>query len=190
METFEIYTIGSGYYLEKIFNAIRLILDPSNNFTSVMKLSSLAAVVVMTIRAGLNSDFKTAAKWFFGVTILVGLFLTSKANVEIFDTLPDSYGRLSAPRRVDSVPWGLALIGSVTSNIGNNIAQKFDQSLAGVFNNPDYQKTGILFGSKIVEDTSKMHIDDPQLKQLMLKFYKKCIVPDLTWAISALMAIL
>ena len=23
METFEIYTIGSGYYLEKIFNAIK-----------------------------------------------------------------------------------------------------------------------------------------------------------------------
>lgn len=179
METFEIYTIGSGYYLEKIFNAIRLILDPSNNFTSVMKLSALAAVVVMTIRAGLNIDFKSAAKWFFGVTILVGLFLTSKANVEIIDTLPDSYGRLSAPRRVDSVPWGLALIGSVTSNIGNNIAQKFDQSLAGVFNNPDYQKTGILFGSKIVEDTSRMRIDDPGLKQLMHKFYKKCIVPDL-----------
>ncbi len=179
METFEIYTIGSGYYLEKIFNAIRLILDPSNNFTSVMKLSALAAVVVITIRAGLNSDFKSAAKWFFGVTILVGLFLTSKANVEIFDTLPDSYGRLAPPKRVESVPWGLALIGSVTSNIGNNIAQKFDQSLAGVFNNPDYQKTGILFGSKIVEDTSKMHIDDPALKQLMHKFYKKCIVPDL-----------
>lgn len=179
METFEIYTIGSGYYLEKIFNAIRLILDPSNNFTSVMKLSTLAAVAVMTIRAGLNGDFKSAAKWFFGVTILVGLFLTSKANVEIIDTLPDSYGRLSATRRVDSVPWGLALIGSVTSNIGNNIAQKFDQSLSGVFNNPDYQKTGILFGSKIVEDTSKMHIDDPALKQLMHKFYKKCIVPDL-----------
>lgn len=98
METFEIYTIGSGYYLEKIFNAIRLILHPDNNFTSVMKLSALAAVVVMTIRAGLNSDFKTAAKWFFGVTILVGLFLTSKANVQIIDTLPDSYGRLSAPK--------------------------------------------------------------------------------------------
>jgi conjugal transfer mating pair stabilization protein TraG len=179
METFEIYTIGSGYYLEKIFNAIRLILHPDNNFTSVMKLSALAAIVVITITAGLNSDFKTAAKWFFGVTILVGLFLTSKANVQIIDTLPDNYGRLSAPRRVESVPWGLALIGSVTSNIGNNIAQKFDQSLAGVFNNPDYQKTGILFGSKIVEDTSKMHIDDPALKQLMHKFYKKCIVPDL-----------
>ena len=179
METFEIYTLGSGYYLEKIFNAIRMILDPGNNFTNVMKLSALAATVVLTIRAGLNNDFKTAAKWFFGVTILVGLFLTSKANVEIIDTLPDSYGRLSAPRRVDSVPWGLALIGSVTSNIGNNITQKFDQSLAGVFNNPDYQKTGILFGSKIVEDTSKMKIDDAGFKRLMLDFYKKCIVPDL-----------
>jgi conjugal transfer mating pair stabilization protein TraG len=179
METFEIFTIGSGYYLEKIFNAINLILHPSNNFTSVMKLSALAAVVVITIRAGLNSDFKSAAKWFFGVTILVGLFLTGKANVQIIDTLPDSYGRMAAPRHVNSVPWGLALIGSVTSSVGNNIAQKFDESLAGVFNNPDYQKTGLLFGSKIVEDTSKFRIEDSDLKQLMLQFYKKCIVPDL-----------
>ena len=179
METFEIYTLGSGYYLEKIFNAIRLILDPNNNFVSAMKLSALGAIVVLTVRAGLNSDFKSAAKWFFGVTILVGLFLTSKANVEIMDTLPDSYGRLSAPRRVENVPLGLAFIGSATSRIGNNIAQKFDQALAGVFNNQDYQQTGILFGSKIVEDTSKFRIEDLELKQLMLKFYKKCIVPDL-----------
>ncbi len=179
METFEIYTLGSGYYLEKIFNAIRLILDPNNNFVSAMKLSALAAIVVLTIRAGLNSDFKSAAKWFFGVTILVGLFLTSKANVEIMDTLPDSYGRLSAPRRVENVPLGLAFIGSATSRIGNNITQKFDQALAGVFNNSDYQQTGLLFGSKIVEDTSKFRIEDAEIKQLMLSFYKKCIVPDL-----------
>lgn len=179
METFEIYTLGSGYYLEKIFNAIRLILDPNNNFVSAMKLSALGAIVVLTIRAGLNSDFKSAAKWFFGVTILVGLFLTSKATVQIIDTLPDSYGRLSAPRRVENVPLGLAFIGSATSRIGNNIAQKFDQALAGVFNNSDYQQTGLLFGSKIVEDTSKFRIEDAELKQLMLSFYKKCIVPDL-----------
>ena len=51
-----------------------------------MKLSSLAAVVILTIRAGLNNDFKTAAKWFFGVTILAGLFLTSKADIQIIDT--------------------------------------------------------------------------------------------------------
>ncbi|MEK6733576.1 MAG: conjugal transfer protein TraG N-terminal domain-containing protein [Pseudomonadota bacterium] len=179
METFEIYTLGSGYYLEKIFNAINLILHPDNNFVSVMKLSALGAIVVLTVRAGLNSDFKSAAKWFFGVTILVGLFLTSKANVQIIDTLPDSYGRLSSARQVQSVPWGLAFIGSATSRIGNNIAQKFDQALAGVFNNSDYQQTGLLFGSKIVEDTSKFRIEDAGIKQLMLSFYKKCIVPDL-----------
>ncbi len=179
METFEIYTLGSGYYLEKIFNAINLILHPDNNFISAMKLSALGAIVVLTVRAGLNSDFKSAAKWFFGVTILAGLFLTSKANVQIIDTLPDSYGRLSSARQVQSVPWGLAFIGSATSRIGNNIAQKFDQALAGVFNNSDYQQTGLLFGSKIVEDTSKFRIEDAEIKQLMLSFYKKCIIPDL-----------
>lgn len=183
MEQFDIYTLGSGYYLEKIFNALRMIMgDGGGNdasFVSIMKVACLGAVVVLAIRAGLNNDFKSAIKWFLGVTVLISLFLTSKATVLIHDKLPDSYGQMSAPRVVENVPWGLAFIGSITSQVGNTIAEKFDVSLAGVFNNPDYQKTGILFGSKIVEDTSKLRISDPKLKQHMHNFYKKCIVPDL-----------
>lgn len=177
MEVFEIYTLGAGYYLEKVFNALRIILN--GDFASIMKMASIGAILVLAVRSGINNDFKSAVKWFLGVTVLVALFLNTKATVKIFDTLPDSYGQTSAPRTVQDVPWGLAFIGSITSKVGNSIAEKFDSSLSGVFNNSEYQKTGILFGSKIVEDISKIRATDPQLKQFMLQFYKKCIVPDL-----------
>jgi len=179
METYEIYTLGSGYYLEKILNGINLIFDPTNDFVSTMKLACLAAIFVLTVRAGLNNDFKTAAKWFLGVTILIGVFLNSKVDVVIIDKLPDSYGRLSAGRPVNNVPLGLAFLGSATSKIGNSISEKFDEAIAGVFNNSAYQETGILFGSKIVEDASRIQIEDANLRKLMLNFYKRCMVPDI-----------
>ena len=179
MNEFDIYTLGSGYYLEKILNAIRLIIDGKESFVSIIKFSSIAAIVVLAIRAGINNDLKSAAKWFLGVTILVGLFLTSRATVHIHDKLPDSYGGLQAPRTVENVPWGLAFLGSTTSQVGNFLAEKFDMAFAATFVNSSYQETGMLFGSKIVEDISKLRIQDPQLKAFIAKFYKRCVVPDL-----------
>ncbi|AIL66147.1 conjugal transfer mating pair stabilization protein TraG (plasmid) [Rickettsiales bacterium Ac37b] len=181
MNEFDIYTLGSGYYLEKILNAIRIIIQnpDKNSFTSIMKFSSIGAIVVLAVRAGLNNDFKSAVKWFIGVTVLLSLFLTTKAKVHIHDMLPNSYGIVQAPRTVDDVPWGLALLGSTTSQIGNYLAEKFDMAFAGTFVNSSYQETGMLFGSKIVEDISKLRIDDANLKSFVSNFYKRCMAPDL-----------
>lgn len=179
MTEFDIYTLGSGFYLEKIFNAIRLIIDGGGSFTSILKFASIAAITILAIRAGVNNDLKTAIKWFLGVTVLVGVFLTGRATIHIHDRLPDSYGILQAPRTVQNVPWGLALLGSTTSQVGNFLAEKFDMAFAGVFVNSSYQETGMLFGSKIIEDISKLKIEDPNLKLFISKFYKRCVVPDL-----------
>ncbi len=179
MNEFDIYTLGSGYYLEKILNSIRLIIDGKESFTSIMKFGCIIAIVALAVRAGINNDLKSAAKWFLGVTILVGLFLTSRATVHIHDTLPNSYGGLQAPRTVENVPWGLAFLGSSTSKVGNFMAEKFDMAFAGTFVNSVYPETGMLFGSKIIEDVSHLRISDPNLKAFISKFYKRCMVPDL-----------
>ena len=178
MEAFDIYTLGSGFYLEKIFNAIRLIVD-GGGFILILKFSAIAAIVALSVRAGMNNDLKSAIKWFMGVTVLVGIFLTGRATVHIHDRLPDSYGVLQAPRTIENVPIGLAFLGSTTSQVGNFLAERFDMAFAGVFVNSTYQETGMLFGSKIIEDVSKLRIQDPNLKAFVGKFYKRCVVPDL-----------
>jgi conjugal transfer mating pair stabilization protein TraG len=103
MAVFEIYTLGSGVYLEKILNAIVMITHGTGdknplNFVFIMKFASICSVLILAVRAGINNDFKSAIKWFASVTVLVSLFLTAKAEVWIHDGLPDSYGNLSAPR--------------------------------------------------------------------------------------------
>jgi conjugal transfer mating pair stabilization protein TraG len=177
METFEIYTLGSGYYLEKVFNAIRLVF--ASGFNDILKTASLASIVILALRATVTNDLKEVVKWLLGVVMLTSLFLTVKAKVVIIEQLPNTNGVVPAARQIEGVPWGLAVIGSTTSIVGKTIMEKFDQSFAATTNNSKYQSTGLLFGSKIVEDASRLKVSSPSLQDIMVKFYRGCIIPDL-----------
>ena len=177
MDTFEVYTIGNAYFLEKIFNAIRMIF--SSGLTGVLKITVVISLGLLAARATLTSDFKGIAKWMAGVIVLTGFFLTAKAKIVIHDSLPDSHGRIQAAHIVEDVPWGLAWIAHSTSSVGKVMMSKFETAFAGVTNNPTYRKYGILFGSKIVEDASRIRISNADLRSNMLKFYRQCMVPDL-----------
>lgn len=177
MDTFEIYTIGNAYFVEKMFQAINLIF--SSGLTGVLKIAVSISLGLLAIKASITSNFKEVAKWAIAVVILMGLFLNTKANVIIHDSLPDSHRRMQASYPIKDVPWGLALIAHATSNVGNVIMKKFDSSFSGVTNNQNYRKYGILFGSKIIEDASRIRITNPDLRSNMVRFYKECMVPDL-----------
>lgn len=180
MNTYEIYTLGSGHYLEMVFNAIRLVFE--SGYTNVLKAAVAGSLVVLAFRAGFTSNFKDMFKWLLSVVIVTSLFLTTKAKVVIIEQLPSSNGRLPAAYHIDNVPWGLAIIGSTTSIIGKTIMEKFDLSFSAASTNVGsgtYQKYGILFGSKIVEDASRTRINSPSLRNIMISFYKQCVIPDL-----------
>ena len=177
MDTFEIFTIGNAYFLEKIFHAIKIIF--SSGLTGVLKIVVAISLTLLVIRAMLTSNFAVIGKWVIGVIVLTGFFLNTKAKVVINDGLPDQHGRMQAAYIVDDVPWGLAWMAHATSNVGKVMMQKFETSFAGVTNNQTYSKYGILFGSKIIEDASKLRITNADLRSNMIKFYRQCMVPDL-----------
>jgi len=177
MQTFEVYTIGNAYFLEKILNAVRMVF--SGDLTGVLKVAVAISLTLLVIKASVTNDFKEIARWMAGIIVLIGLFLNTKASVVIHDRLSDSYGRLQASYIVDDVPWGLAWIAHATSSIGNTMMTKFEAAFAGATNNKTYKEYGILFGSKIVEDASRIRISNADLRSNIMKFYRQCIVPDL-----------
>lgn len=177
VQTFEIYTIGNAYFLDKIFNAIKIVC--SGDYGFILKIASAASIFLISLKAGLTSDFKQAMKWCVGVIVLVSLFLGTKARVVINDQLPDGNGRMQAAYIVDDVPWGLAVIGEVTSKVGKTVMDKFESAFAGVTNNQSYRKYGILFGSKVIEDANRIRVSNSDLRSFITTFYKQCIIPDL-----------
>lgn len=177
MDTFEIFTIGNAYFLDKIFNAIKIIF--SSGLTGVLKITISISLALLAIKAMTTSNFKEAIKWMASIIVLMGLFLTTKARLVIHDGLPDQYHRIQAPFIVEDVPWGLAWIAYATSSVGKVMITKFEMAFSGVTNNQTYRKYGILFGSKVIEEANRVNIRNPDLKGNMLKFYRQCIVPDL-----------
>lgn len=177
MEAFEVYTIGNAYFLNKIFNAISIIF--ASGFTSILKIAVSISLVMLVFRSMMSSNFKDTIRWVIGVILVTSLFLTTKAKVIIHDQLPDTQGRIQAAYIVDEVPWGLAWIAHVTSNVGKVVMEKFEMAFSGVTNNQTYRKHGLLFGSKIVEDANRIRISNPDLRHFMVKFYRQCMVPDL-----------
>nr|WP_320204893.1 conjugal transfer mating-pair stabilization protein TraG [Cronobacter malonaticus] len=79
---------------------------------------------------------------------------------------------------VDNVPVGLAAIASLSTGIGFSMAQMYDYVMA----RPDsvtYTKSGMLFGSQIVAETSDFRTQNPELAQMLPDYVENCVVGDI-----------
>jgi conjugal transfer mating pair stabilization protein TraG len=176
--TFEIYTLGTGYFLEKVFNAIRIVMS-GNAFVSLLKLGVIIGFLIKIVSSVFTFEVKSMILWFFQVTAITGVLLVPTADVWIVDELPNKYGMTGAPRHVEKVPFGLAAMASVTSQAGYWLGQQFEGAFSTTFPNETYQKTGVLFGAKIIEDTMNLRSYDANLTSAFNTFYNSCLLPDL-----------
>ena len=176
--TFEIYTLGTGYFLEKVFHAIRVVMS-GNAFVSLLKLGVIIGLLIKIVSSVFTFQVKSMILWFFQVTAITGVLLVPTADVWIVDELPDKYGMTGAARHVEKVPFGLAAMASVTSQAGHWLGQQFEGAFSTTFPNETYQKTGVLFGAKIIEDTMNLRSYDANLTSAFSTFYNSCLLPDL-----------
>jgi conjugal transfer mating pair stabilization protein TraG len=176
--TFEIYTLGTGYFLEKVFNAIRVVMS-GNAFVSLLKLGVIIGLLIKIVSSVFTFQVKSMILWFFQVTAITGVLLVPTADVWIVDELPDKYSMTGAARHVEKVPFGLAAMASVTSQAGHWLGQQFEGAFSTTFPNETYQKTGVLFGAKIIEDTMNLRSYDANLTSAFNTFYNSCLLPDL-----------
>ena len=80
--------------------------------------------------------------------------------------------------KTDNVPVGLAAIASLTTSIGYKMASTYDMLMA----RPDsvtYSKSGMLFGSQIVAETSDFTTQNPELAQMLPDYVENCVIGDI-----------
>ena len=177
---FEIYTAGTGYFLEKVFNAIRLVMG-GDGFVWLLKLSVIITFVTLIAKSVFDFNPKSLIHYFIKVTLITGILVAPVANVHINDTLPNQYGMKEGLRKIDKVPIGLAAMSSLTSTFMNWVGDKYEESFSAVMPNESYDKMGVLFGSKIVADTLKARAVDPSIKSAFGSFLEECIIPDIDY---------
>lgn len=168
----EIYTIYGGGMWKTALDAV-VTLVGQNTFHTLMRIAGTFGVLAVLLTFIKQRNPMVFVQWLAVFMILTTILLVPKRSVQVID--------LSDPGAVwvtDNVPVGLAAIASLTTSIGYKMASVYDMLMA----RPDsvtYSKTGMLFGSQIVAETSDFATQNPELAQMLPDYVENCVIGDI-----------
>lgn len=167
----EVYTIYGGDMWRQAFNAVVTILGTSSwgSLLRIAGIFSVLGVLYTFIKARNPMAF---VHWIAIFFLITSILLVPKRSVQIIDITDQASVNV-----VDNVPVGLAAIASLTTSIGYNMASMYDYVMA----RPDsitYTKSGMLFGSQIVAETSDFRTQNPELAQMLPDYVENCVIGD------------
>lgn len=168
----EVYTIYGGGMWKTAFDAVVGILGTST-WSTLLRIAGTFSVlgVVATFIKGRNP--MAFVKWLAVFMLLTSVMLVPKRSVQIIDVTDPA-----AVWVTDNVPVGLAVVASLPTSIGFHVAQLYDYMMA----RPDsvtYTKTGMLFGSGIVAESSDLQTQNPDLSQMLPDYVENCVIGDI-----------
>jgi len=175
----EIYAYQNSDSLFGIFNACAAI------FASADYLGEIAAVAFFGFASALIGyafapEKLQGWKWLGSVVLVWSVLIVPKVSVGIIDKTGGS-----AVKVVDNVPFGVAMLGSVTSTIGNSSTQLFEtafQTIPGAGALPSelaYAKNGLMFGNRLVKEVTNVTFQDPNFRTDLINFIHNCTTYDL-----------
>ncbi|PVF70439.1 putative traG protein, partial [Klebsiella aerogenes] len=144
-----------------------------NTFHTLMRIAGTFGVLAVLFTFIKQRNPMVFVQWLAVFMILTSILLVPKRSVQVID-LSDP----AAVWKTDNVPVGLAAIASLTTSIGYKMSSVYDMLMA----RPDsitYSKTGMLFGSQIVAETSDFTTQNPELAQMLPDYVENCVIGDI-----------
>ncbi len=168
----EVYTIYGGDMWRQAFNAAVTILGTST-WSTLLRIAGIFSVLGVLYTFIKSRNPMAFVQWIAIFLVITSILLVPKRSVQIIDITDRA-----AVYAVDNVPVGLAAIASLTTSIGFNLASVYDYVMA----RPDsitYTKSGMLFGSQIVAETSDFRTQNPELSQMLPDYVENCVIGDI-----------
>lgn len=170
---YEFITIGGGEYFVDIFNGLAMLVK-SGDFMDVVKLSAVLAFMFAMLNAALAGSLYDSGKWFITTLVITQTLLYPKASIHVTDkTNPALQGA-----KVDNVPFVVAYISSLTSQMGYSLTKQFES----VYSLPDdiqYSENGMIFGANMMSAMSQARINNSNLSASIDSFSQNCIFYDI-----------
>ena len=170
-----IYTIGGGEIIYNIMQAVALCLNGGSGLLdALLRIGGLCGTFIAYYIILYGSPWEIFKSWGLPVLLIMNLLFVPSTTVWVRDTITNySY-------KVDNVPYGLAAFASVTSRLGKGITEIIEQNFQLPDNeNMTYQKTGMLFGSNIMEKAKTFRITNLNFKENMRNFVGQCVKYDI-----------
>lgn len=175
----EIYAYHNTESLFGIFNAVAAIMA-SGTYLSAIAAVGFCGFVAAMLAYMLAPEKLQGWKWLGTVVLVYAILFVPRVSVGIVDKTGGS-----AVRVVDNVPFGMAALGGLTSTIGNTITELFEtafQTLPGPAALPSelsYQRSGLMFGSRTIQETRRASLPDPAVRTDLVNFVGNCTTYDI-----------
>ncbi len=175
----EIYAYQNADSLFGVFNAAAAI-HASGDYLSAVAAVAFCGFVAALIAYAFAPEKLQGWKWLGTVVLVFSVLIVPKVTVGIIDKTGGS-----AVKVVDNVPFGVAVLGSLTSTIGNTLTGLFEtafQVIPGVGALPaelSYQQNGLMFGNRLIRETGNVVFQDPAFRTDLINFIHNCTTYDL-----------
>lgn len=168
----EIYTIYGGGMWKTALDAVVTLIG-SSTFSTLLRMAGTFGVLAALIMFIKQRNPMLFVQWLAVFMIITTILLVPKRSVQVIDISDPA-----AVWKTDNVPVGLAGIASLTTSVGYKMTSLYDSLMA----RPDsvtYSKTGMLFGSQIVAETSDFTTQNPELAQMLPDYVENCVIGDI-----------
>ena len=168
----DIWVTSSGGMITMGLNAVATVME-NGGWKSTIWVAEMLGIAFCVMTYLRTHSLGAMFGWGMTFVLVTALLLTPKVTVVVNDlTAPDTIGR------VDNVPAGLAL----PLNLVTGVAYTLTTTYEDIFHFPDeraYTKTGMLFASKLMQDSFTIDSRNPVLAYNMGEYAKNCVVPDI-----------
>jgi conjugal transfer mating pair stabilization protein TraG len=175
----EIYAYQNAASLFGVFNAAAAI-HASGDYASAVAAVAFCGFAAALIAYAFAPEKLQGWKWLATVALVFSVLILPKVTVGIVDKTG------GAPVQVvDNVPFGAALLGSLTSTIGHTLTGLFEtafQVIPGDGALPSelsYEQNGLMFGNRLIRETGGVVFQDPDFRTDLINFIHNCTTYDL-----------
>ena len=175
----EIYAYHNTDALFGIFNAVAAIMG-SGTYLSAIAAVAFCGFVAAMVAYMFAPEKLQGWKWLGTVLIVYGVLFVPRVTVGIVDKTGGTPVNI-----VSNVPFGMAMLGGLTSTIGNSLTELFEtgfQTIPGSASLPSelaYQQNGLMFGSRLIQETRRVSLPDPAVRTDLLNFVNSCTFYDI-----------
>jgi conjugal transfer mating pair stabilization protein TraG len=181
MNPVEIFSYGSGDALFGLFNAIAAMMKHST-YTANMSIMLFIGFLAAGFAYALAPHLMIGWKWLFTVMLVFSLLVLPKVTVLINDKFT-----IAPPRVVDNVPFGLALLGSLTTSVSNSLTDLSETvfqaipAATGIAlpQELSYSQNGMTFGNRVLLQSRNASFVDPNFRTDVINYVRNCTFPDL-----------
>jgi conjugal transfer mating pair stabilization protein TraG len=152
----------------------------ATDFQGLIRLVVLIGFMAVSITMLLPGQHWRGWGWIISVTVMSSMLFTPKATVSIVDKTGTQ-----APVVVSHVPYMLAMVTGVRSQMGYTITNLFETGFQTIPSSKRalpaelaYLNSGMMFGNRLMAAARTSTISDPTLRSDISNYIRNCVIPE------------